>query len=323
MAGKKYKYNLKTLSYEQIELTAKDKLLKLVTYALTGVVFAAIFITLSNHFIDSPKEKQLKRENAQLLLQYELLNSKLTQASDVLSDLEYRDDNIYRVIFEAEPINENIRKAGFGGVNRYKHLEDYSNSDLVISTTARLEQLTKQLYIQSKSFDEVIKLAKKKEEMLSAIPSIMPIANKDLKRVGSGYGMRMHPILKIPKFHDGMDFTAPTGTEIYATGVGKVKKIAKKKYGYGYHVIIDHGFGYETLYGHMSEIKVREGQQIQRGDVIGLVGNTGGSTAPHLHYEVRKNGQHINPVNYYYQDLSPQQFTEILELSDQPLQSFD
>ncbi|MBD81342.1 MAG: peptidase M23 [Crocinitomicaceae bacterium] len=323
MAGKKYKYNLKTLSYEQVELSARDRLLKLVTYAFTGVVFASIFITLTYFFIDSPKEKQLKRENQQLLLQYEILNGKMDQITEVISDLEYRDDNIYRVVFEAEPISENIRKAGFGGVNRYKYLEGYTNSELVINTTARLEQLTKQLYIQSKSFDEVIKLAKKKEEMLASIPSIMPISNNDLKRVGSGYGMRMHPVLKIPKFHDGMDFTAPTGTEIYVTGLGTVKKVSKKRYGYGYHIIVDHGFGYETLYAHMSEIKVRVGQKLQRGDVIGLVGNTGTSTAPHLHYEVRKNGAHINPVNYYYQDLSPKQFEEIIELSDQPLQSFD
>jgi len=323
MAGKKYKYNLKTLSYEQIELTPTDRLLKLVTYAFTGVVFAAIFVTFTYFFIDSPKEKQLKRENQQLLLQFELLNNKMNQVTDVLEDLEYRDDNIYRVVFEVEPINENIRKAGFGGVNRYQHLEGYSNSDLVIKTTERLEQLTKQLYIQSKSFDEVIELAKKKEEMLLSIPSIMPISNSDLKRVSSGFGMRSDPHLGIPKHHDGQDFTAPTGSDIYATGLGKVKRVTKKRYGYGYHVIVDHGYGYETLYAHMSEIKVRVGQKVQRGDIIGLVGNTGKSTAPHLHYEVRKDGRAINPVNYYYQDLTPEQFEQIIELSDKALQSFD
>ena len=205
MASKKYKYNLKTLSYEQIELTASDRLLRLVTYAFTGVVFAAIFITLTYFFIDSPKEKQLKRENQQLVLQFELLNNKMTRVTDVLGDLEYRDDNIYRVVFEAEPISGNIRKAGFGGVNRYLHLRGYTNSDLVINATERLDQLTKQLYIQSKSFDEVIELAKKKGEMLLSIPSIMPISTLDLKRVSSGFGMRSDPILKIPKHHAGQE----------------------------------------------------------------------------------------------------------------------
>ena len=323
MASKKYKYNLKTLSYEQIELTATDRLLRLVTYAFTGVVFAAIFITLTYFFIDSPKEKQLKRENQQLVLQFELLNNKMTRVTDVLGDLEYRDDNIYRVVFEAEPISGNIRKAGFGGVNRYLHLRGYTNSDLVINATERLDQLTKQLYIQSKSFDEVIELAKKKGEMLLSIPSIMPISTLDLKRVSSGFGMRSDPILKIPKHHAGQDFTAPTGSEIYVTGLGVVSKVNKKKYGYGYHVIVNHGYGYHTLYAHMSEIKVKVGQKLKRGDILGLVGNTGKSTAPHLHYEVRKDGKAVNPVNYYYQDLSPDQFEQIIELSDQQLQSFD
>lgn len=323
MAEKKYRYNTKTLSYEKIERTAKDHLLNVVTYAFTGVVFASIFLTLTYFFIDSPKEKQLKRENTQLILQYEILNKKMDQVAGVLSDLEYRDDNIYRLIMEAEPISNSIRKAGFGGVNRYEHLEGYSNSDIVIETTEKLEQLTKQLYIQSKSFDEVIDMAKKKEEMLAAIPSIMPIANEDLKRMSSGFGMRMHPVLKIPKHHAGQDFTAPTGTDIYASGNGIVTKVKKERFSYGYHVVIDHGYGYETLYAHMSKILVRKGQKVKRGDILGLVGNTGISTAPHLHYEVRKHGQPINPANYYFQDLTPEEFEQIIELSNQPLQSFD
>ncbi|MGB0403569.1 MAG: M23 family metallopeptidase [Salibacteraceae bacterium] len=323
MGEKKYRYNTKTLSYEKIERTAKDHLVNVVTYAFTGVVFASIFLTLTYFFIDSPKEKQLKRENEQLILQFEILNKKMDQVADVLGDLEYRDDNIYRLIMEAEPISNSIRKAGFGGVNRYEHLNGYSNSDIVIETTEKLEQLTKQLYIQSKSFDEVIDMAQKKEEMLAAIPSIMPIANEDLKRMSSGFGMRMHPVLKIPKHHAGQDFTAPTGTDIYASGNGTVVKVKKERYSYGYHVVIDHGYGYETLYAHMSKILVRKGQKIKRGDILGLVGNTGISTAPHLHYEVRKNGRPINPANYYFQDLTPSEYEQILELSNQPLQSFD
>lgn len=323
MAEKKYKYNVKTLSYEKIELTVRDRLKRLGTYSLTGVVFAAIFITLTYFFIDSPKEKQLKRENAQLLLQYELLNKKLGQISNVLSDLENRDDNIYRVIFEAEPISENIRKAGFGGVNRYTNLEGFKNSEIVINTHKNLDQLTKQLYIQSKSFDEVFDMARKKEDMLASIPSIIPISNEDLKRVSSGFGMRMHPVLKIPKFHEGQDFTAPTGTDIYATGNGTVTKVSKERFGFGYHVIINHGYGFETIYAHMSQILVRENQKVKRGDVIGLVGSTGTSTAPHLHYEVIKNGNKIDPVNYYYQDLTPSQYKDVVDQSSLPLQSFD
>lgn len=323
MAEKRYRYNTKTLSYEKIQKTPKDHLIKLVTYSITGIVFASFFLTFTYFFIDSPKEKKLKRENQYLALQYEILNKKMDQVSSVLDNLEYRDDNIYRVIFEAEPISDNIRKAGYGGVNRYDHLNGYTNSDIVINTSKKLDQITKQLYIQSKSFDEVVEMAKKKEEMLASIPSIMPIANKDLKRVSSGFGMRLHPVLKIWKHHPGQDFTAPIGTEIYATGNGKVIKTVKKKFGYGYHVIVDHGYGYQTLYGHMSKITVRPGQKVKRGDVVGLLGNTGTSTGPHLHYEVRKNNRKINPVNYYYQDLTPEQFEQIIELSNQPIQSFD
>lgn len=323
MAERKYRYNLKTLSYERIELTTKDRMFRLVTYAITGVVFASIFITLTYFFIDSPKEKQLKRENQQLLLQYELINKKMDQVASVLEDLEYRDDNIYRVVFEAEPISENIRKAGFGGVNRYKHLNGYTNSEIVINTREKIDKLSKQLYIQSKSFDEVIDMARKKEEMLASIPSIMPVSNKDLKRMSSGFGMRLHPILKILKRHEGQDFTAPTGTEIYSSGNGKIKKVARERYGFGYHVIVDHGYGFETVYAHMSEILVKKGESVKRGDILGLVGNTGTSTAPHLHYEVHKNGRPINPVNFYYQDLTPEQFKQIIELSQEPIQSFD
>ncbi len=323
MREKKYRYNRTTLSYERIELTARDRLVRLITYAFTGVVFASIFVLLTYFFIDSPKEKQLKRENAQLKLQYELLNKDMDLAETVLADLERRDDNIWRVILEAEPIPDNIRKAGFGGVNRHKHLEGYANSQLVIDAHKRMDQLKKELYIQSKSYDEVLDMAEKKEEMLASIPSIIPISNEDLRRVSSGFGMRMHPVLKIMKMHHGQDFTAPTGTEIYSTGNGKVVEIKNVRNGYGKHIIIDHGYGYKSLYAHLSEYKVRLGQKVKRGEVIGLVGNTGTSTAPHLHYEVLRGGRKINPVNYYYQDLSPQQYEEIIELSHMPLQSFD
>lgn len=323
MAEKKYRYNLKTLSYERIELTTKDRLFKLATYAITGVVFAFLFVTLTYFFIDSPKERKLKRENEQLLLQYEILTKDIDNAVAVLKDIEYRDDNLYRLVMETEPINSDIRNAGFGGVNRYKHLSGYKNSEIVIDAREKLDKLTKRLYIQSKSFDEVIDMAKKKEEMLLSIPSIMPVSNKDLKRMSSGFGMRLHPILKVNRMHEGQDFTAPTGTEIYSSGNGTVIKAVKQRYGFGFHVVISHGYGFETVYAHMSQILVKKGQKVKRGDVLGLVGNTGTSTAPHLHYEVHKNGRAINPVNFYYQDLTADQFEEIIKLSQQPIQSFD
>ena len=319
----KYKYNTKTLSYEKIERKFKDRILKTLAYATTGAIFASLFIALSYSVFDSPKEKILKQENQQLQLQYQLLNKRLDQITEVVGDIQNRDDNIYRIIFEAEPIPDNIRKAGFGGAHRYKNLEGFKSSEVVIETSEKLDQITKQLYIQSKSFDEVYDLAKRKEDMLASLPSIMPIANKDLTRMSSGYGMRTHPILKIPLMHYGQDFTAKTGIEMYATGNGVIKSIRRSNRGFGNHIVIDHGYGYETLYAHLSKFNVKKGQKIKRGEIIGFVGNTGRSTAPHLHYEVHKNGKKINPINFYYNDLSPAQYEEMIKLSSAPIQSFD
>jgi murein DD-endopeptidase MepM/ murein hydrolase activator NlpD len=293
------------------------------TYVLVGLFFAAIIISLAYTFIDSPKELSLRRENAQLRQQYQLLNRDLDQLADVLEDMERRDDNIYRQILEAEPIPQNVREAGIGGVNRYSQLEGFKNSELVINTNRRLDSIAKRMYVQSKSYDEVVDMAKNKEEMLASIPAIQPVPNKNLRRMASGYGYRIHPIYKVRKMHWGMDFSAPTGTEIFATGDGKVKRIISSRRGYGNHIVIDHGYGYETLYGHMSQIDVRRGQKLNRGDVIGLVGNTGTSSAPHLHYEVWKDDQKINPANYYFNDLSPEQYDLMIELSSHANQSFD
>jgi murein DD-endopeptidase MepM/ murein hydrolase activator NlpD len=286
-------------------------------------VFAFLVIVVFATFLDSPKEKQLKREIAQLELQYKLLRNRMSRVDQVLAELQEKDDDIYRVIFEAEPIPNSVRNAGFGGVNRYRELEQLANSDIVIGTTKRLDKLTKQLVVQSRSFDEVIALAENKEEMLASIPAIQPVANEKLKRVASGFNYRIHPIYKVRHFHTGIDFTAPRGTEIYATGDGKVHEVIMKKRGYGYHVIINHGYGYKTLYAHMSKFKVRKGEKIKRGDVIGYVGSTGTSTAPHLHYEVIKNGEKINPMNFFFNDLTPAEYEKVLELSSQSNQSFD
>ena len=243
-------------------------------------------------------------------------------AERVLGDLQKRDDNIYRTIFEADPIPDEIRKAGFGGVDRYKELEGFENSTLIIESTKKIDRISKQLYIQSKSFDDVTKMAKNKETMLACIPAIQPISNKDLKHEPSGYGMRMHPIYKYEKFHAGMDFTANTGTKIYATGDGVVLT-AEYGSGYGNHVVINHGYGYKTLYGHMEKFVARVGQKVKRGELIGYVGNTGLSAGPHVHYEVHKNREPINPVNFYYNDLTPAEYKELIDISSRASQSFD
>ena len=275
-----------------------------------------------NGFIIS-KEKKLKLEIQNLTSQYEVIDKNMKQVEIVLDEIQDRDDNIYRVIFEADPIPTSIRKQGFGGVNRYEKLLGLSNSELMINTSKKIDQLTKQLYLQSKSFDEVIDLAKNKSNMLASIPAIQPVANKDLKRMASGYGYRIHPIYKTRKMHYGMDFSAKTGTEIYSTGDGVVSKVKRSKRGYGNYVKINHGFGYETLYAHMSKYIVKKGQKVKRGEIIGFVGNSGISTAPHLHYEVRKDNKKINPLNFYYNDLSPEEYEKMLEISLQSNQSLD
>jgi len=282
-----------------------------------------ISVVIAFRYFDSPKEKQLRRELEKMEFQYDLLNKRLNNLSLVLGDLERRDDNVYRAIFETDSIPDEIRRSGFGGADRYKELQGFTNSQLMISTTQKMDQLAKQMYIQSKSYDEVIKLAENKEKLLSAIPSIMPISVKDLKGIPSGFGYRTHPIYKIVKMHTGMDFNAATGTPIYATGDGVVERADAEASGYGNHVVINHGFGYETLYGHMSKILVVAGQQVKRGEVIGLVGSTGTSSGPHCHYEVIRNGNKINPVSYYFLDLSPAEYLQIIQQSNQSNQSFD
>jgi murein DD-endopeptidase MepM/ murein hydrolase activator NlpD len=284
---------------------------------------AFLYILIFSQFFGTPTERKLKRENHQLVSQFEVMTKKLEQIQAVVTDLEERDDNLYRTIFEAEPISNSIRIQGVGGVDRYANLEGFDYSNLVINTAKELDALTKRIYIQSKSYDDLIKMAKNKDVMLASIPAIMPISNKDLKRTASGWGWRIHPIYKTRKFHYGMDFTAPTGTEIYSTGDGKVIQVKKSRRGYGNKIVIDHGFGYRTLYGHLSRFNVKRGQKVKRGDVIGYVGSTGLSTAPHLHYEVQQNGKKVNPLNYYNNDLTAEEYERMIELSANSGQSFD
>ncbi|MEW6469168.1 MAG: peptidoglycan DD-metalloendopeptidase family protein [Bacteroidota bacterium] len=323
MSKIKYRFNTKSLTYEKVETTWRQRLLRLLSYLATGTVFATVTILVAYRIVPTTDEIKLQRENEQLKLQYELLNKRMDNLSAVLDDLEQRDDNIYRVIFEAEPIPDNIRKAGFGGADRYKELQGFENSKLIIETTKKLDKIAKQMYIQSKSFDEVIRLAKSKEQMFASIPAIQPISNKNLRHAPGGFGWRVHPIYKTSEFHPGMDFAAPMGTPIYATGDGFVERADANAQGYGNHVVLNHGFGYQTLYAHMSKIAVTVGQKVKRGQVIGYVGSTGLSTAPHVHYEVIKNGEKVNPINFYYNDLTPEEYQKLIEMSSKASQSFD
>ena len=323
MAKVKYYYDTKTLSYKRIEISGLNKL-KHLFYFLIGSAFTGLLmIIIFFQFFDSPKEKRLNREIDALTSQYEIVDDKLRQVELVLDDVQNRDDNIYRVIFEADPIPKSIRKAGYGGVNRYENLKGFNNSDLITNTSEKVDQISKQLYIQSKSFDDIIELAKNKTDMLAALPAIQPVSNKNLSRMASGYGYRIHPIYKTRKMHSGMDFSAKTGTPIYATGDGKISKVRRSRRGYGNHVVIDHGYGYKTLYAHMKKYAVKKGQKVKRGEVIGYVGSTGTSVAPHLHYEVHKDGRKINPVNFYFNYLNPEEYEKMLEISSQNNQSFD
>lgn len=322
MAKTKYYYNSRTLKYEKIKTSTRKITLRIAGFLTSSFAFAVFLLYIGFTFIDSPNEKHLKRELNQMALQYDIMQERMKQVDAALENMQQRDDNIYRVIFEAEPIDPDIRKAGFGGINRYKSLENYSNSDLMMETAKKLDYISKALYIQSKSYDDLTEMAKSKTEMMASIPAIQPLDSRSMRGPISGFGARIHPVYKIRKMHSGIDFTAPVGTPIYATGNGRVEAVGADS-GYGRRVIINHGYTYKTLYGHMSKFAVKTGQQVKRGDLIGYVGNTGTSTGPHLHYEVHKNGQPVNPVNFIYSDLTPMEYMAILEAASQENQSFD
>ncbi len=323
MSKVKYRFNKKSLTFDRVHTTFRKRLLYFFTHLSTGVVFAAVVLVITYNLVDSPKEKAQKREIEQLVLQYQILNDQLDRVTTIIKDLQDRDDNIYRVIFEAEPIPGPVREAGIGGIDRYEKLKGYSNSEIMVETSEKMDKILGQLYVQSKSFDEVFGMAKNKEKMLACIPAIQPVNNKDLRRVGSHFGMRMDPFYKVKKFHEGIDFTAPVGTEIYATGNGTVVEAGRNQGGYGNEIVIDHGYSYKTVYAHLSRIFVRPGQKVMRGQVIGYVGNTGKSTSPHLHYEVRKNGIAVNPIYFFFNDLTPAQFEQMLTMSAEPSQTMD
>ncbi|MFD2552545.1 M23 family metallopeptidase [Bizionia sediminis] len=323
MSKVKYYYDSETLSYRKIERKKRRTVKYIAVFLLAAGLFGFLTVFITSQYIESPKEKALKRELSNMQLQFELLNKKMDEAQTVLEHIANRDDNIYRLYFEANPIPEEQRRAGFGGVNRYKNLEGFDNSKLIIESSKRLDMLTKQIVVQSKSLDEIAKLAAEKEKLLAAIPAIQPVSNEDLTRMASGYGYRTDPFTKARKFHYGMDFTAPRGTPVYATGDGVVVRADSRSSGYGNHIRIDHGFGYVSLYAHLYKYNVKKNQKVKRGDVIGFVGNTGRSEAAHLHYEIFKDDKRINPLNFYYGNLSAEEFEELLKHASLENQSLD
>jgi len=323
MAKVRYQFNTKSLKIERVQVSFKERLKRWLSSLAFGLVFGVVVIVLAYNFFSSPREKALMNELEAYKLQFKIMNDRLNQTQAVLDDLQDRDDNIYRVIFEAEPIPSSVRKAGYGGASRYESLAGVSNSDIIQSTAAKLDMISSQVYNQSKSYDEVFRLAKNKEKLVSSIPAIQPVDFHDLRRIGSHFGYRTDPFYKVTKFHEGIDFAASVGTPIYATGDGVITEASFYRGGYGMCIKINHGFGYETFYAHLSRMKVKVGQKVRRGEVIGLVGNTGKSTSPHLHYEVHKNGQPINPIYFFFNDITPQEYQAMIEQSKNPSQTMD
>lgn len=324
MSKVKYRFNKKSLTFDRVQTTIRKRLFYFFTHLSTGLVFGVGVFILAYNFLDTPKEKATKRELEQMKLQYRIMDDQLGRVEKILADLQDRDDNIYRLIFETEPIPKSIREAGIGGVDRYEKYKGYSSSEVLIETGKKLDKILGQLYVQSKSYDEVYELAKNKERMMASIPAIQPISTQSLTHIGSYFGPRTDPFYKVRKFHEGMDFCAAVGAPVYATGNGTIEFAGRDPgSGYGNEIIIDHGYSYKTVYAHLSRIFVRNSQKILRGQIIGYVGNTGKSTSPHLHYEVRKNNVPLNPVYFFFNDISPDQFQNILDLSARPSQSMD
>lgn len=325
MSKVKYYYDKDSLAYRRIKVRRGKQISYVLLFLLSSALFGflGLVLLLNTPFFETPKDRLQAREIENFKINYSILNKKLELMEQVLSALEDRDNNLYRIYFNTSPISEEQRRAGLGGVNRYKELEGYNNSDLVKNTTERLDIIAKQMVIQSKSLDEITNLAKDKEKLLAAVPAIQPVKNEDLKRMASGFGYRNDPFTKIRKFHAGMDFSAKTGTPIYATGDGVVARADAGATGYGNHIVIRHGFGYETLYAHLSKYKARVGQKVKRGDIIGYVGSTGRSEGPHLHYEVKQGGKVINPINFYYGNISAKEFVILAQLANQENQSLD
>ncbi|AMS27012.1 peptidase M23 [Bacteroidetes bacterium UKL13-3] len=323
MAKIKYFYNPHSLELEKVTTNVRSVALRVFGFLSASIVAGIILMLIAYNYIDSPKERILKREIEAYKLQTQLLSKKMNSVNKALADLQDKDANIYRAVFEAEPMPLDSEQFKTFNVEKYQQLMGYSNSAILIDLNQKMETILAKVAMQNKSFDELARLASRKKEFLAAIPAIQPVANRSLRKMASGFGYRLHPIYKTYKMHEGIDFTAPTGTPIYATGNGRVMNVDKEHRGYGNCIVINHGFGYQTLYGHMYRMKARPGQTVKRGELIGYVGNTGLSSGPHLHYEVIKNGKKINPINYFFNDLTEAEYTNMRELAQRPTQSFD
>jgi murein DD-endopeptidase MepM/ murein hydrolase activator NlpD len=317
MARIKYYYDTETCKYERIKTSTGDIVLNTLGILSLTVAMAVGLLILYSSYFESPKELILKNEVKELEFYYENLEAEVERLHKQLVNMEYRDDNIYRVVLGAEPIDKSIREAGVGGMDRYEDIKDKNiiHEDIIVKLNESVDNLRRKIYIESKSQDDIVELAEVKEKLFAAIPAIQPVANKQLIALASGFGLRIHPIYKVKKMHTGIDFAAAIGTPIYATADGVIDKLDVSFSGYGKMLEIDHGFGYRTRYAHMHGFAVRQGQKVKRGDLIGYVGDTGLSTAPHLHYEVFVNGVHANPVHYFFNDLNPAEYEKIIELA--------
>lgn len=310
-----YIFNPTTRTYDRVYPNLAQRFLTILRRTLMFIIFGGLSFLLFYLLVETPSMKDLQNENSRLVAQYNILSQRLDNAMEVLEGIQQRDDNMYRAILNSEPVSKVARNAGYGGTNRYDELMDMSNAQLVVETTQKMDMLSKQMYVQIKSFDELVKISQEQEERLRCLPAIQPIANRDLKRTASGYGYRIDPIYNVRKFHEGMDFSCDVGTPVYATANGIVT-LAKWRQGYGWTVEIDHGYNYLTRYAHLKEFKVKPGQRVVRGEQIALSGNTGKSSGPHLHYEVIEKGRHVNPINFYFMDLDADGYDEMLRMAE-------
>lgn len=309
----KYQFDSKTLKFKKVKLVWKQKISRFFAFLIVTGVTAFLLNIIYTSFYNTPKEEMLLEERADLLTKYDVINDKIKNIDFIIKDIQQRDDYFYRTIFELDPIPPSVREAGFGGVNRYADFKGFESSDKLISTFENLDIISKKIYVQSKSFDTVIELAKNKEKMIAAIPAIQPIALKDFNRISDYFGIRKDPFTGKRAMHHGMDFTGPEGSDIYATGDGVVIECGYSFYGYGNRIVIDHGYGYKTIYAHLQKILVNKGQKVKRGDIIGALGNTGRSTGAHLHYEVKLHNVAKNPINYYFNDMTDKEYDLMVE----------
>jgi murein DD-endopeptidase MepM/ murein hydrolase activator NlpD len=319
----KYYYNPNSLRYEKLETPLRVKLLRVLGFLSAALVTAIIIVSIAYRYFPSANEKRLQQQNEALREDYLVLDEKARKLQDRMRVLENRDNDVYRAIFEANPIPDSARLKEMEQQKEIKLVMSLDRFELEESVVNTLDNIERRMSFQDKSYGQLNEFIKNKEQLLACTPAIQPVSNSDLKRVASGYGYRIDPIYKTPRFHAGLDFTAPQGTPIYATANGVAKIAGNSGNGYGNHVVISHGYGYETLYGHMYRVKVKVGERVSRGEVIGYVGSTGKSTGPHCHYEVHKNNQRIDPVYFFYNDLTPEQFNHIIKLAAVSNQSFD